>query len=108
MSTAVERAAEVLFPIIHPQAANSLATGEGVAEYDQSHVRAAQALADAGIILDGERTTGTEFGFRSSRRERVTPLRGVTPADAETLRSVSHQRTVTTIYGPWEEVSGDA
>jgi hypothetical protein len=48
---AVERAAEVLFPIIHPQAAQSLANGWD-AEWDQTHVRAAEALAEAYLLKD--------------------------------------------------------
>jgi hypothetical protein len=51
----IERAAEVLFPIIHPHAARALETGEGVAEWDQTHVLAAQALADAGLLAPRER-----------------------------------------------------
>jgi hypothetical protein len=54
----IERAAKVLFPIIHPHAARALETGEGVAEWDQTHVRAAEALAAAGLLTDTARAAG--------------------------------------------------
>jgi hypothetical protein len=52
----IERAAQVLFPIIHPHAARALETGEGVAEWDQTHVRAAEALAAAGLLVVPDET----------------------------------------------------
>lgn len=60
-------AAEVLFPIIHPHAARAIKTGEGVAEYDQKHVRAAEALFDAGVLASGEVEWGVEIGSQEGR-----------------------------------------
>lgn len=112
MSTAVERAAEVLWRAETPDYEGQT-FGEFCAEWSPFGLhnlevfKHAQALADAGLLADGE--ARTQYGFRCTDECTAIHRRGSLEDARQGAANGPHRVVVrrTAIYGPWQEVSGD-